>query len=138
MFPQLMTVIGIPLVVAVISGVIKWILAQRKPIRDYFLLGTDLSLSSLALCFATIFGWIRKAVLDGDGGDSNSDNLLYAVTMALASVVALLFVIAIMGAYVNKEAPEGQPSIGWVSFWFVNILGGVPLGVSAALLLEIK
>lgn len=125
----------IPIIAIFFGGLAKWILAGGVAIRDYFLVGIDLALTSLALSFINIFNWIRGAVAAQATESLEFLPLIFAGSIAFVSIVVLLFVIALMGAYVNKQEPEGQPSISWPWFWVINALGGIPLGISAALLI---
>ena len=145
-----MIVIGVPISVVGIGGAINWILAHGEPNRDYFLLGVELVLAAMALCFTTIFDWIRRVILspgkptteiapvnsnpDVASGISTPDlaPLIFAVSVTLVSVVALLFIVAMMGAYLKANA---QPSISWGWWLVINLLGAIPLGTAAALLL---
>ena len=82
----------------------------------------------MVLSFTSMFDWIRRTVATPDGDAMGYPPLIFAGSIAFVSVVVLLFVIALMGAYVDKQAPEGVPSITWPWLWVIKGLGAAPLG----------
>ena len=128
-------VILIPTLAVFFGGLVKWILAGGRAIRDYFLVGVEVALTSLVLAFTSMFDWVRRAVVTPDGEALEYPPQIFAGSIALVSVVVLLFVIALMGAYVDKRAPKGTPSITWLWFWLINGMGAAPLGIAAVLLI---
>lgn len=130
-----MTVIVIPILALFFGGLAKWILARGKLIRDYFLLGIELTLTSLALSFTNMFDWIRVAATTPRNVDLDYPPVILSGATAFVSMVMLLIVIALMGAYVDKKAGPGRSSIDWGWFLLINALGAIPLGITAALLI---
>jgi hypothetical protein len=130
----------VPLLILLFGGLIKWILSGGPaPRRDHFLLGIELSLTSMALAFTGLFEWVRNDVLQPSGSHSDPFVLLLYIVLSFTSLAALLIVMALMRAYVDQyDANEAanQPTISWWRFVGINAAGASPLGIALVSLID--